>query len=478
MNARVRFAPSPTGYLHLGGLRTALFNYLFARKSNGKIILRIEDTDRKRFVEGAMENLIETLQWAGLKFDEGPEIGGDLGPYVQSDRFDIYKQHVQILLDNGVAYHCFCTPERLTKMREESKDGSTRYDRKCLSLTKEEISEKLSNKIPHVVRLKMPHRVIRFNDMIRGDVEFSGELIDDQVILKSDGFPTYHLANVVDDHQMEITHVIRGEEWLSSVPKHIALYEGFGWKHPIFAHLPLILNSDKSKLSKRQGDVSVEDYMKKGFLSEAIVNYLALLGWNPGNDQEIFSMDQLCEEFQIEKVSKSGSVFDVEKLSWMNREYIRMYYAEKPEYIKKLIEKELKVRSAEGVDLEKFFNLCRLAIEKAVTIPEIVDSTLNLYHFSPDFSSEQRELLSIDEVKKFLTYSITYFGDRGCDGQSIKELLQIGKKEYKLKGKQLFMPLRLAGTGMEHGPDLKLVFSSLGTIEVCDRISGTLKCLS
>ena len=289
---RVRFAPSPTGFLHVGGLRTALFNYLFARNSGGKFILRIEDTDRARYVEGAVDNLITTLRWAGLDYDEGPVVGGDFGPYVQSERLAIYKKHVDVLLEKRVAYRCFCTPERLDAMRkeQEKKKLQPKYDRTCLSLSENEIEANLSAGKPYVVRLKVPDNVtIKFSDIIRGDVEFASERVDDQVLLKSDGYPTYHLANVVDDHLMNISHVIRGEEWLSSTPKHVLLYEAFGWELPKFAHLPLLLNPDRSKLSKRQGDVAVEDYRDKGYLKEALVNFVALLGWNPGDDMSIFA---------------------------------------------------------------------------------------------------------------------------------------------------------------------------------------------
>ena len=283
---RVRFAPSPTGYLHVGGLRTALYNFLYARKMGGSFLLRIEDTDRARYVEGAVENLVQSLAWAGLRYDEGPGKEGNVGPYVQSERLALYRTHVDRLLKSGNAYYAFDTPEELDAMRKEQEQRrlSPKYDRRALKLTPEEIERKLGEGCPYVVRLKVPEaETIAFDDCVRGRVEFSGVQIDDQVLLKSDGYPTYHLANVVDDHLMGITHVIRGEEWLSSTPKHVLLYHFFGWDLPVFAHLPLLLNADKSKLSKRQGDVSVEDYRLKGYLPEALVNFVALLGWNPGD---------------------------------------------------------------------------------------------------------------------------------------------------------------------------------------------------
>jgi glutamyl-tRNA synthetase len=323
---RVRFAPSPTGYLHVGGLRTALYNYLFARKTGGTFILRIEDTDRTRYVEGAVENLIQTLAWSGLDFDEGPTRGGDRGPYIQSERLDIYRKHVDELLGKGHAYHCFCTPERLEEMRKQQEKMriAPKYDRQCLRLTDDEVSRRIAEGAPHVVRMKIPESVtIAIDDLIRGRVEFQSDRVDDQVLMKSDGYPTYHLANVVDDRLMGVTHVIRGEEWLSSTPKHSLLYGYFGWEIPRFAHLPLLLNADRSKLSKRQGDVAVEDYRAAGYLPGALVNFVALLGWNPGDDREIFSLEELVQEFTLERVGKSGAIFNVEKLKWINQQHLR-----------------------------------------------------------------------------------------------------------------------------------------------------------
>ena len=323
---RVRFAPSPTGYLHVGGLRTALYNYLFAKNQKGKFILRIEDTDRNRFVEGAVENLISTLKWAGLDFDEGPEKDGGLGPYMQSQRLEIYKNLTDVLIKNKKAYYCFCTQERLDNLRESQKKAGqqSKYDKHCLQLGQTEIEDKLKSNIPHVVRMNVEaDQPIIIEDIIRGKVEFNTNVVDDQVLIKSDGYPTYHLANVIDDHSMKITHVIRGEEWLSSTPKHVLLYNYFGWEIPFFAHLPLLLNPDKTKLSKRQGDVAVEDYRQKGYLKEALINFVALLGWNAGDDKEFYTMEELINKFSLKRVNKSGAVFDIEKLNWLNAEHLR-----------------------------------------------------------------------------------------------------------------------------------------------------------
>ncbi len=332
---RVRFAPSPTGFLHVGGLRTALYSELFARKHDGALILRIEDTDQERSVQGGVENIIRTLKWAGIQIDEGPYLEdgeirqkGKFGPYIQSQRLDIYKEHVYKLIDEGKAYRCFCCTERLNEMREKQRTegGRTMYDRHCRDLSNEEIAAEMEKKTPYVVRLRVPETgVTSFNDAIRGTVEVANSEIDDQVLLKSDGFPTYHLANVVDDHLMGVTHVIRGEEWCPSTPKHVLLYEAFSWQSPEFAHLPLLLNADKSKLSKRQGDVAAEDYRNKGYLSEALINFIALLGWNPQNDREIYTKHELIAGFDLSKVNKGGAVFDLQKLDWMNGEYIKKY---------------------------------------------------------------------------------------------------------------------------------------------------------
>jgi len=328
---RVRYAPSPTGYLHLGGLRTALFNYLFAKKNKGTFIMRIEDTDQTRFVQGSAKNLENCLEWAGIPYDEGPSRPGDCGPYVQSERLGIYKQYAQKLVDSGHAYHCFCSAERLdaSRMNLKNKYAMSLYDRHCLKLSKEEVDARLQRGDSHTIRLKIPQeKTTKFTDVVKGNVSFQNHLIDDQVLMKSDGFPTYHLASVVDDHLMGISHIIRGEEWLNSAPKHIILYEAFGWRPPVMAHVPLLLNSDKSKLSKRQGDVSVDSYINKGFLPQALVNFVAFLGWSPEykdgeTPKEIMDLDELVDKFSLEGINKSGSVVGMDRLDWFNVNHIR-----------------------------------------------------------------------------------------------------------------------------------------------------------
>lgn len=335
---RVRLAPSPTGYVHLGTLRTALFDYLFAKKNGGQFILRIEDTDQNRFVEGAIENMLSVFKQLNIEFDEGYYLTddnkiaekGEYGPYLQSKRLPVYKQYIDQLITQGDAYYCFCSEERLEELRKEQTalKKPPMYDRKCRSLASADVQAMLAqfgtvSKKP-VVRQAIPldgQTVI--HDIIYGDITIENKILDDQVLLKSDGFPTYHLAVVVDDHLMQISHVIRGEEWIASTPKHILLYKAFGWEPTQFAHLPLILNKDKSKLSKRQGDVSVQDFLKKGYLKEALLNFVVFLGWNPKTEQEVFTIDQMVEAFDLSQINNAGAVFDVDKLDWMNGLYIR-----------------------------------------------------------------------------------------------------------------------------------------------------------
>lgn len=339
---RVRFAPSPTGELHIGGLRTALTNHLFAKKSGGKFILRIEDTDQSRLVECAVERILESLNWAGIEVDEGPKMEngkmvevGDFGPYTQSKRLDIYKKHIQQLIDEGKAYYCFCSSERLNELRESQQAAkqAPKYDRHCLALSQEEIKEKIENSEKYVVRFKVPEGKAIYTDLVYGKIEVENDTLQDLILMKSDGFPTYHLAMAVDDHLMEISHVFRGMEWLASAPAHILLYEAFGWKAPELCHMANILNKSKKKLSKREGSVSVSDFQKEGYSKEAIINFIALLGWNPKTKQEIFSMDELIKQFEsaedveknrgFRKMNKAGGVFDLDRLAWISREHIK-----------------------------------------------------------------------------------------------------------------------------------------------------------
>jgi len=343
---RVRFAPSPTGYLHIGGLKTALFDYLIAKKMGGDFILRMEDTDQKRYVEGSVEGLIRDLEWAGMEYSEGPFIKsenkkgedsktypgiveiGDYGPYIQSERLELYKKYAEQLVKDGKAYYCFCEPERLEKLRTEQAENkqAPMYDRYCLrNVSEEEINKNLKNNCPYTIRLKIPEGKTKFKDLVYGEIEVDNSTLDDQVLIKSDGFPTYHLAVVVDDYLMKISHVIRGAEWLPSTPKHIILYQALGWEKdiPEFIHMPNMLNKNKKKLSKRRDSVSVEEFRQLGYPKEAILNYILLLGWNPKTEQEIFTIPEMIEQFDVSKTNKSGGVFDMERLNWVSAQHIK-----------------------------------------------------------------------------------------------------------------------------------------------------------
>lgn len=324
---RTRMAPSPTGDIHIGSLRTALYAYAFAKKNNGKFILRIEDTDQKRLVEGSADRALKIFKDFGLVYDEGPDVGGDYGPYIQTERLDIYQKYIKELLDKNLAYYCFCTEERLTEMRKIQKAAKKvpKYDRHCLNLSPAEIQENLKKGIPYVIRMKIPdNETIVFNDLIRGQIKFNTNDIDDQVLIKSNGIPTYHFAVVVDDHLMKISHVIRAEEWISSTPKHILLYRFFGWEVPQIAHLTVLLDPTHSgKMSKRHGSVFAQQFLDDGYLPDAILNFLMLLGWNPGTDQELFTLDEFIKEFSVEHLHKKAAIFDRKKLDYFNGLYIR-----------------------------------------------------------------------------------------------------------------------------------------------------------
>ena len=326
-NVRVRFAPSPTGYPHIGNIRTALFNWLFARHSRGTFVLRIEDTDQTRKVEGALDSILDALRWLGLDWDEGPEKGGPYGPYFQSERVDLYAKHAQQLVESGRAYKCYCPPERLAAMRDEMaerKESMRSYDRHCRDLPPEEQARLESGGTVPVVRFKVPlEGRTTFHDLVRGDITFDNGELDDLVLLKSDGYPTYHLANVVDDHVMEISHVMRADEWLSSTPRHVLLYEAFGWQPPLFAHLPMILGPDKAKLSKRHGATAVTEFQEAGYLPPAMLNFMALLGWSLDDKTELFTAEELVRHFSIERIGTTAAVFSHDKLTWMNGVYIR-----------------------------------------------------------------------------------------------------------------------------------------------------------
>lgn len=471
---KVRYAPSPTGYVHIGNLRTALYNYLFAKSQGGKFLLRIEDTDQTRKVEGAVENIISILKWAGLDYDEGPGKEAGNGPYYQSERLAIYNEHCKYLLEKKKAYYCFCTAERLTALREEQqrqKLPQTKYDKHCLHLSDEEVKKNLESGMPHVIRLNVePDKVIKFRDYVREDVEFHSEMVDDQILMKSDGFPTYHLANVVDDHLMGVSHVIRGEEWLPSTPKHVLLYDAFGWEKPVFAHLPLLLNPDRSKLSKRQGDVAVEDYRKKGYLKEALINFIALLGWTAGDDREIYSLDELIKSFSLDRVNKSGAVFDIEKLNWLNAEHLR---AMPDEEVLVMLKDELKESKYAENSLSGDFLLKVISAMKPRVsfVKEFITNCLYFYE-----EPETYEEASVKKGWKPQSKDILRkFAEKiSAVNEPFKEDYETALKEtaaeFSVGNGAVIHPLRIATSGVSGGPGIFDICHIIGKEKVIKRI--------
>ena len=504
---RVRFAPSPTGYMHIGNFRTALYTYLFAKKNGGDFILRVEDTDQKRFVPDALEKLINILNWAGFEYNEGVyfEDGkfvqkGEYGPYIQSERLEIYKKYAQKLLDKGNAYYCFCAPERLEKMREEQLKNkqAPMYDRNCLKLSKAEIEGKISaiggsayggkNVEPYVIRqIITTEDATEFDDLIRGKVSIKNELLDDQVLLKSDGYPTYNFANVIDDHLMNITHIIRGEEFISSTPKYIQLYQNFGWIEPKIAHLPLILNPDKTKLSKRQGDVAVEDYIQKGYLKEAIINFVALLGWNPGGGetQEIFSVDELIDKFDLSHVHKAGAVFDLQKLDWINSEWIKklsvdeLYEKAFPFFKEKEFCKTWNVERGTWNKKDKEKYLKKVLTVEQDRLNNLSEVGENNKFFFQDINYEKDLLkwkdMSDEELKESLEKSkqvLENIADANWTRENLeKELINTAGDK---KG-ELLWPLRASLTGEKKSPSPFEVAWVLGKDESLKKITNALK---
>lgn len=468
---RTRFAPSPTGFLHVGGLRTALYAYLWAKKHSGSFLLRIEDTDRNRLVPGATENIIKTLNWAGLDFDEGPGKPGVCETYIQSERLPLYAKHAQQLLDHGHAYVCFCSSERLelVRNRQIALKLPPAYDKTCRNLTPAEVAQKKTEQATWVVRMKVPETgEMTFHDIIRGDVTFGYKVVDDQVIIKSDGYPTYHLAVVVDDHDMQISHVIRGEEWLSSTPKHILLYQYFGWEAPAWAHLPLMLNPDRSKLSKRQGDVAVEDYRDKGYLPEALVNFIAFLGWNPGGTREIFSLPELVQEFSLDRVGKSGAVFNVEKLNWLNQQYIlKMPVDAILQHLRPILE----VKGFSGLDDDYVKQIIELLKDRVTFIadylehgseffgaPQVYDEAFKAKCWKPETTDLVRGLR--DELMKLSDF----------DAAHVEKALRDFATAKSVGAGSLIQPMRLAIAGLGQGANLFQVMAIIGKREVFDRV--------
>ena len=453
---RTRFAPSPTGRMHVGNLRTALYEFLIAKHEGGDFILRIEDTDRERYVEGAVDIIYRTLEQTGLIHDEGPDKDKGFGPYVQSERqaSGLYMKYAKQLIESGNAYYCFCDKERLAELKTSvGEDGKeiTVYDKHCLHLSKEEIQANLDAGKPYVIRINMPTEgTTTFYDELYGEITVENKELDDMILIKSDGYPTYNFANVIDDHLQEITHVVRGNEYISSSPKYQRLYEAFGWKSPKYVHLPLITDEEHKKLSKRSGHSSYEDLVEQGFLPEAIVNYIALLGWSPEDNREIFSLDELIEAFDYHKVNKSPSVFDIQKLKWMNGEYIKamdndIFYEKAMPYIKEAIKKDL--------DLKKILDMVKTRIEVFPEIGAMVDFFEELPEYSADMYTHKKMKTNTDnslEVLKELLPSLEETDDYSVDGLHELVFEYIGKKGCK--NGQALWPLRTAVSGKQMTP--------------------------
>lgn len=457
---KTRMAPSPTGEFHIGGMRTLLFNWAFARKHKGEFIIRIEDTDRERFVEGATERILKDIKDYGLDWD------GEVT--VQSERLEIYQEYIKKLIEKGEAYPCFCTTERLTKMREEQKARgiyATKYDRKCLNLSKGEIEKKLDENTPHVIRLKLPeNKDITFQDKVLGKVTYNTKDLDDQVLIKSDGFPTYHFAVVVDDHLMEITHVMRGNEWLPSTPKHILLYDAFGWEKPLYAHLPNLKGlGQNKKLSKREGSVAAREFLNEGYLPEALLNFLMLLGWSSGENQEIYSLNEFIEKFDIDNITKADLVvFDRDKLRWMNGEYIKKlkvqnlklkileFYNNK--FDPSLVEKIIPLVRERISTLKEFESIAGFFFEKQITV--------NSSEFTENYKEHINSAISV--LEKIEDWNL----------ETINEKLMSEVKEKNYKTGDFFMSLRIAITGQKVTPPINDSIAILGKEETLSRLKA------
>jgi glutamyl-tRNA synthetase len=486
---RTRFAPSPTGELHLGGLRTALFNYLLAKSKGGDFLVRIEDTDQERLVEGATERIFENLAWAGLEEDESLKRGGQLGPYVQSERLKIYQKEIKKLLEEGKAYPCFCNEERLKKLREDQAQQGlpSHYDRLCLGLQKEEIEKRIQKGDKYVIRLRVPDKDVEFNDLVRGKVRFKYSEIDDQVLLKSDGFPTYHWANIVDDHYMQISHVLRGEEWLSSTPKHIILYEAMGWEMPHFGHLSMLLNEDRTKMSKRSSGefVWVKTYREKGFLPEALLNFVALLGWNPKDTREFFSLEELVEAFDIKKLNKSGPVFDLKRLEWMNAKYIKkMDFHVFEKQAQKYLLKRLESFEDNLLVKNEFLTKASLELEKerVQKLDEVGEETLFLFLKDLDYSKGMLiwKKSTKGGASKGLELALNFFENLKKDSWRRKKIEDGLKEKIKNEGMgmgDVLWPLRVALTGKEKSPGPFESAEILGEERVLERIKKAIALL-
>lgn len=457
-NVRTRFAPSPTGFMHVGNLRTALYEYLIAKSLGGTFVLRIEDTDQERLVQGAVDIIYNTLEQVGLKHDEGPDVGGEFGPYVQSERKDIYLPYAEQLVREGKAYYCFCTKERLDSLHAAKEDGefSGGYDRHCRDLPKEEVERLLSANTPYVIRQRMPiEGSTTFDDAVYGSITIENKELEDQVLIKSDGYPTYNFANVIDDHLMQITHVVRGCEYLTSTPKYNLLYEAFGWEIPTYVHLPLIMGKNDdgsvSKLSKRHGSTGFADLIKEGYLPETIVNYIALLGWCPKENRELFTLPELVENFSIDGISKSPAVFDYDKLTWFNGEYIRsmpeeQFIANAMPYFKEVFPEQEK-------NWHVLASILQPRVTKFIQIPEMIAFLKDLPDYTADFFVNKKSKTNLENSAVMLDEAIGVL--ENTDDWSVENLhdrlMELAQK-LEVKNGTLLWPVRIAAAGMQVTP--------------------------
>ena len=451
---RTRFAPSPTGFMHLGGVRTALYAYLFAKKNGGKFILRIEDTDQERFVEGATEVIYDTLKGCGMDWDEGPDVGGDYGPYVQSERKHMYLPYAQELVEKGAAYYCFCTKEELDERRAaaEAKGEVFKYDKHCLNLSKEEIQEKLDAGTPYVIRLNCPTEgESAYDDEVFGHISFPNSDLDDMVLIKQDGMPTYNFANVIDDHLMGITHVLRGMEYLSSTPKYNLLYKAFGWEIPKYVHLTTVMRDAQHKLSKRDGDAYYSDFIEKGYLKEALINYLALVGWNPGDDREFFTMDELIDAFDVKRLNTSPGIFDVTKLTWMNAQYIAKMDFDA--YLEMATPWFDKVLAGKGMDYKRLAELMQSRTEVFNRIPDMIQFLAEMPEFSDELYFHKKMKCDATVAKENLQLVLPVMeAIDDWNEQNIHDIVMAAIQESGKKNGAVLWPLRIAISGQANTP--------------------------
>ncbi len=471
---RVRFAPSPTGYLHVGGARTALFNWLFARKTGGTFVLRVEDTDVERSTQESVDGLLRDMKWLGLTWDEGPEVGGPHGPYFQSQRLEIYQSYARRLLDNGAAYPCFCKEEELEAKRQKAEEEhrSVHYDGTCRRLDKEEVERRIAAGEPYVVRVKVPEKDYVLEDLVRGRVEWKAETLGDFIVLRSSGMPVYNFCVVVDDADMKISHVVRAEEHLTNTHRQLILYDALGIKPPTFAHASLILGEDKSKLSKRHGATAVGQYAEDGFLRDAMINFLALLGWNEGTDREIYSVKELIESFSLERISKSPGVFDHNKLIWMNGQHLRAMPVDE---LLPMVVPVLKKAMPDDARLNSPEVLCKLVelIQvKMNTLKDAVPVAESILRAGPPADEEAATMVSTEKSKNLFAALAKEFATCEWVKDGYNAAIKAAGKTADAKGKDLFMPIRAKITGSCHGPELVGILDVLGRDEVINRLNS------